>query len=40
MSLGDKLGSALGYWKDIIGEAIQVVMQMRLKYLRSFSGFA
>ena len=40
MPLGDKLGSVLGYWKDIIGVAIQVVLLMRLKSLRSCSGFA
>lgn len=40
MLLGDKLGSPLGYWNDIIGKAILVVLLMRLKSLRSCSGFA
>jgi len=40
MPLGDKLGSGFGYWNDIIGVAIQVVLRMRLKSLRSCSGFA
>jgi hypothetical protein len=40
MPQGDELGSALGYWKDIIGAAIQVVLLMQLKSLRSCSWFA